>query len=126
MADNNRRNSTCGNMCARRDNNACERDAENIRRGSVDMTTRNCRENNARGTRETRCGGRRNSDMRCGMDEDMSNRCGNMNDMEGFALAMAYVPWQQWGEVYPLNTGLSRGTIFPELDKPFFKGRCCN
>lgn len=34
-------------------------------------------------------------------------------------LAMAYVPMQQWKTTYTLTGGLSRGTIFPELDLPF-------
>jgi hypothetical protein len=34
-------------------------------------------------------------------------------------LAMAYVPFQSWEEPYDLQTSLSRGTIFPSLDKPF-------
>jgi len=34
-------------------------------------------------------------------------------------LANAYVPFQQWtGQLYDLDTGLTRGTIFPELDIP--------
>ena len=36
-----------------------------------------------------------------------------------FALAMAYVPRQKWGELYTEEVGFQRGTIFPELDKPF-------
>lgn len=34
-------------------------------------------------------------------------------------LAMAYVPFQQWEKPYDVETGLSRGTVFPSLDKPF-------
>ena len=37
-------------------------------------------------------------------------------------LAMAYVPFQQWGEVYNDEEALCRGTIFPDLDLPFGKG----
>ncbi len=37
-------------------------------------------------------------------------------------LAMAYVPFQQWGETYGDDEALSRGTLFPELDLPFAKG----
>lgn len=40
------------------------------------------------------------------------------------ALAMAYVPFQQSGEVYSCEKGLARGTLFPCLDKPFLMG-CC-
>lgn len=34
-------------------------------------------------------------------------------------LAMAYVPMQQWNEIYEGEKALERGTIFPELDLPF-------
>ena len=40
------------------------------------------------------------------------------------ALAMAYVPFQQSGEVYSFDRALARGTAFPCLDKPFLMG-CC-
>lgn len=36
--------------------------------------------------------------------------------------AMCYVPMQRWNTTYPLGKGLSRGTIFPELDLPFSGG----
>lgn len=39
-------------------------------------------------------------------------------------IGMGYVPMQQWGAVYPPDTALQRGTIFPELDLPFQMGRC--
>lgn len=34
-------------------------------------------------------------------------------------IAMAYTPMQQWKTTYSAEKGLSRGTIFPELDLPF-------
>lgn len=40
------------------------------------------------------------------------------------ACAMAYVPFQQSGEVYACDRALARGTAFPCLDLPFLKG-CC-
>lgn len=45
---------------------------------------------------------------------------------EEFPVAMAYVPWQRWNTVYDLERALSTGTIFPELDKPFYgvRGGC--
>lgn len=33
--------------------------------------------------------------------------------------AMAYVPTQKWSTTYEAEEGMSCGTIFPELDKPF-------
>ena len=38
---------------------------------------------------------------------------------EGWVVAMAYVPWQEWGELYDEEKALARGTLFPDLDKPF-------
>jgi len=32
---------------------------------------------------------------------------------------MAYVPWQDWEEVYDMDRAFHCGTIFPELNKPF-------
>lgn len=34
-------------------------------------------------------------------------------------LAVPFVQWQRWGEVYDPEMSLRRGTIFPELDLPF-------
>ena len=33
--------------------------------------------------------------------------------------AMMYVPFQKWEKTYDAEAGLSRGTVFPSLDKPF-------
>ena len=41
---------------------------------------------------------------------------------ENMPLAMAYVPYQQWGETYGDDEALGRGTLFPELDLPFSGG----
>ncbi len=43
-----------------------------------------------------------------------------------WVIAMAYVPWQEWQNLYEPDKGLRYGTIFEDLDKPF-KGRggCC-
>lgn len=46
-------------------------------------------------------------------------------DMPGKALAMAYVPWQSWGNLYEICEGFSTGTIFKELNLEFC-GRRCN
>ena len=39
-------------------------------------------------------------------------------------IAMAYVPWQRWGETYDAENALANGTLFPELNLPF-TGRNC-
>lgn len=52
------------------------------------------------------------------------NDCGDTSDtLRGKAIAMAYVPWQQFGCTYEPMQGLHAGTIFPELDKPFYGRR---
>lgn len=35
------------------------------------------------------------------------------------AVAMAYVPWQEFDQAFEPQRALSVGTIFPELYKPF-------
>lgn len=35
------------------------------------------------------------------------------------SVAMAYVPFQQWCDVYSCDKALCQGTIFPVLDLPF-------
>ena len=37
----------------------------------------------------------------------------------GMVVAMAYVPVQEWGDIYSEEVALSNGTLFPDLDKPF-------
>lgn len=41
------------------------------------------------------------------------------DELDGMPIAMAYVPWQAWRNLYEVEKGFSRGTIFEELDKPF-------
>lgn len=43
-----------------------------------------------------------------------------------FPYAMAYVPMQQLGAVYSEAASLDRGTLFPELDKPFLAAERSN
>lgn len=38
---------------------------------------------------------------------------------EKFPIAMAYVRWQELGKMYQPELSLVRGTLFPDLDKPF-------
>lgn len=51
--------------------------------------------------------------------------CDKENVLRGLPIAMAYVPWQCYGNVYPLTQALHNGTIFRELDLEF-AGRRCN
>lgn len=46
---------------------------------------------------------------------------------DDFVIAMAYVPWQQFPQLYEnLEVAYKEGTIFPELNKPFTGRRCVN
>ena len=40
-------------------------------------------------------------------------------------IAMAYVPWQSYGSIYPMAQALHHGTLFCELNLDF-AGRRCN
>ena len=40
--------------------------------------------------------------------------------MQNAHLAIASVPVQSWGEVYDQNEALKTGTVFKDLDMPFF------
>lgn len=103
-----------GNSCSQNDNDRMCGGRDNA--GSRNSNSCNsCEESGISFMRENTC-------ERC--SEGEKNK--DFDKMGNFPVGMAYVPWQCWGEIYPLNTGLQRGTIFPELDKPFFKGRCCN
>ena len=41
-------------------------------------------------------------------------------------VAMAYVPWQTWDNIYNARMALQRGTIFADLDMPFCGRGGCN
>lgn len=54
------------------------------------------------------------------------NDKGDYDELHGMPLAMAYVPWQEWRDIYEADKGFCHGTIFKELNKPFRgKGGCC-
>ena len=46
------------------------------------------------------------------------------SDLRELPLAMAYVPWQQWGEMYDTECALKQGTIFKDLNYVFCGVRC--
>ncbi len=45
--------------------------------------------------------------------------CRREEPLYGMPIAMAYVPWQTWRDIYDTCEGFQTGTIFKELDKPF-------
>ncbi len=44
---------------------------------------------------------------------------------EDTVVTMAYVPFQTEIVTYTSEEALSNGTLFPELDKKFYGGKCC-
>lgn len=66
----------------------------------------------------------------CGRDfdhRDMEmNRCGrDRRSLEEMPLAMSYVPWQVWRDIFQPDEALHCGTIFKELNLPFTGRRVC-
>lgn len=62
-----------------------------------------------------------NSDMQrnrmnemCSQDNCSSDNC------KHWAVGMGYVPWQNMSQVYEPAQALRAGTLFPELEKPFY------
>lgn len=43
--------------------------------------------------------------------------------LDSLSLAMAYVPWQKWQNIYKPENALCAGTIFQELDLAFLGRR---
>ena len=86
------------------------------------MDQRNCRHNKGYnctlGNKYT-CKEARNT---CGSHMDNVVECpGTMEaPVDCMPIAMAYVPWQRWDEVFTGEAGLAHGTIFPELVKPWW------
>lgn len=75
---------------------------------------------------ENALGGNAHTDG-CGCDSTPgeignSYHCGE-NGVEGRSLAMVYAPVQAWHNAYDPQTALRRGTLFRELDMPFYGGR---
>lgn len=49
---------------------------------------------------------------------------GSMEKIDQYPIAMAYVPWQKYGDTFDLENGFRIGTIFPELNLPFMRAGC--
>ncbi len=50
---------------------------------------------------------------------DCCNSCKISVFPKEISVAMAYVPFQQWCDVYECDKALCQGTVFPVLDLPF-------
>ncbi len=53
-----------------------------------------------------------------------SEKCGTLKfsdvALERLPLTMSYTPMQKIDDLYNVQEALLRGTLFPELDKPFY------
>lgn len=70
---------------------------------------------------------RENSMNQQGIMQRNDNSRNAMNGMterfpQNTPIGMAYVPFQQWGEVYSEDEAFENGTLFPELNFPFERG----
>lgn len=82
---------------------------------------------------EWNCGNRTIEDsagrkMVVGCEGQTMSGC-HMNDPmdrlgDAFPPVMAFVPWQQWGDLYDPECGLKQGTIFKDLNYIFCGKRC--
>lgn len=70
----------------------------------------------------TRCGNCE-SDSRMNCERTIATPCWRSKEKP---LAMAYVPWQEWKNIYNPDVAFRRGTIFAELDLPFCGRGGCN
>lgn len=70
----------------------------------------------------------RTMEVKCVCQAAPKKNCNNNDPMQklgnSFPTVMAYVPWQQWGELYDADCGLMQGTIFKELNLIFCGVRC--
>lgn len=118
-------NRMCNQRCERRGNRSCERDekmkCERRENRSCDNTgcgnVQTIRDEKGR-SMEVECVCKVKTEKSCHKEDAMEKLGGR------FPIAMAYVPWQQWGELYDAEYGLMQGTIFKDLNKIFCGVRC--
>jgi len=53
------------------------------------------------------------------MKTDYEVKKGNKSEIRNVELAQAYVPFQKMNKLFKPEEGLCKGTIFPELYKPY-------
>ncbi len=57
-------------------------------------------------------------------DDDCGCKPSKHDPVSGMPLAMAYVPWQDYRDIYPEDESWCNGTIFAQLDLEFVCRRC--
>ena len=74
--------------------------------------------------RQNGCGCNRGLGASCPGRTSGQCRVHGEDRLAGMPLAMAYVPMQEWRNLYDLEPGFERGTLFKELDFPFYTTAC--
>ncbi len=52
-------------------------------------------------------------------------KCVDIIEKTDLPLTMAYVPMQNWRDIYDSDVAFERGTVFAQLDKPFLGQEAC-
>lgn len=77
---------------------------------------------------ETTCRDERRSETTCRetnrCEASGLKDCTKRDQLYGLPLSMAYIPWQNFRNLYPWSPALDTGTIFSELDFPFERSKC--
>lgn len=94
-------------------------------RGNTNDYMRRGSYNRGCGYRANNCGNAQKP-APCTTYTETSPCCERDDELSGMPLAMAYVPWQNWKHIYEKEQAFCRGTIFEELDKPFYGMGGCN
>ena len=85
-----------------------------------------CRDNERDNRRRRCCDNNMNNGGRCMLREneepecECGERCAMDQRLAGFPLAMFYSPDQEWKEMFCDEEALDHGTLFRELDLPFY------
>ena len=108
---------SCKKKCDKHEQRSCEKECD-----KHDRENRSC--NTGCGSSKTiKDDAGRRMEVECVCKVKSANNCHKDDSMEKlgsrFPVAMAYVPWQQWGELYDAECGLMQGTIFKDLNKIF-------
>ena len=106
--------SRCGCRHAQNENRTPHCECESARRG-----VRNGSEQNDRMKRSISC-------TRTARDDSDGHETFTPPKLTGVPLSMVYSPYQEWDNMYDEEDGFERGTVFRDLDFPFYPTPCNN
>lgn len=123
-------NRGCNTGCQRENGRGSDRMSCNNRAAhhSDCNPARNVKTDGCGNVQTVRDGAGRSMEVECVCKVKPGRGCHKDDPMEKlgcrFPTVMAYVPWQQWGELYDADCGLMQGTMFKELNLIFCGVRC--